>query len=98
MKPNTINLIVLSLIIAAGAYWYFFSGSGNQAPLTQTASSGATQSEFPVPVGELQSISFDTSIFSDPRYTSLVDITTAVQSEPAGRADPFAVIPGVTGM
>jgi len=98
MKSNTINIIILSLIIAAGAYWYFFAGTGNQAPLTQSSSGSAAQSEFPVPVSELQSISFDTSIFSDPKFTSLVDITTAVQPEPIGRPDPFAVIPGVTGM
>jgi hypothetical protein len=98
MKSNTINLIILSLIIAAGAYWYFFAGTGNQAPLTQSSSGGTAQSEFPIPVSDLQSLSFDTSIFSDPRFTSLVDITIAVQPEPVGRSDPFAVIPGVTGM
>jgi hypothetical protein len=98
MKSNIINLIILSLIIAAGAYWYFFAGTGNQATLTQSSLGGTAQNEFPIPVSELQSLSFDTSIFSDPKFTALVDITTAVQPEPVGRADPFAVIPGVTGM
>lgn len=98
-KTNTSNtLIVLGAIVAAGAaYWFFFSGSGNQPTLTNVATSTASQVQFDALAGELGQISFDTSIFSDPRFKALIDFSAPTTSEPKGRADPFAPIPGVSG-
>lgn len=98
MKPNVITTIVITLIVAAGGYWYFFMGSGNQPPLTESSSQNAAQTQFQTLVSELQPISFNTAIFSNPKFTSLIDLTTPVSPEPSGRLDPFASIPGVTGM
>lgn len=98
MKPNTVSLIILTLVIAGGVYWYFFTGSGNQPPLTvSSGSDNPIQTQFQKLGGELQQITFDVAIFSDPRFTSLVDITVPLISEPSGRLDPFAPIQGVTG-
>jgi len=41
-------------------------------------------------VGELGPISFNTGIFTDPHFTALVDIATAVAPETFGRQDPLA--------
>lgn len=98
MKSNTVILIVITLLIAGGIYWYVSTGTGNQAPLTASTSNNAAQTQFQTLVGELQPISFNTTLFSDPKFTSLVDITTPVAPEPSARIDPFAPIPGVTGM
>ncbi len=98
MKSNTIVIIVITLLIAAGAYWYFFMGTGNQPPLsTNNVPVNQAQTQFETLVSELQPISFNTGIFSDPRFNALVDITTVVSPEPSGRPDPLAPIPGVTG-
>ncbi len=98
MKSNTTTIIILTLVIAAGAYWYFFTGSGNQPPLTSSAPTDNTaQTQFQSLVTELTPISFNTAIFSDPRFTSLIDLATPVSPEPSGRLDPFAPVPGVTG-
>ena len=48
------------------------------------------QMQFETLVGELQSVSFNTSIFSDARFNALVDITTPVALESFGRLDPLA--------
>lgn len=96
LDTRTITLIIAALVVAAGAYWYFFTGTGNQPPLTQTGPQSAAQTQFETLVGELSPISFDTSIFSDPRFQSLVDLATPVAPEPMGRLDPFAVVPGVS--
>ncbi len=99
MKSNTVIVIVLTLVLAAGAYWYFFVGSGNQPPLTTSApTENAAQTQFQTLVSELQPISFNTAILSDPKFTSLVNLATPVSPEPTGRLDPFAPVPGVTGM
>ena len=92
MKSNTTLIIIATLLLAAGAYWYFFTGTGNQPPLSGTTSANQAQTQFQTLVSELQPISFDTSIFSNPRFNALVDLTTPIYSEATGRLDPFALI------
>ncbi|HCR52643.1 TPA: hypothetical protein DIV48_03320 [Candidatus Kaiserbacteria bacterium] len=97
MKSNTITLIVLTLLAAAAAYWFFFSGSGNEPPLTVAISTESeAQARFQALASELQPLTFDTGIFSEARFLALVDITTPVTPETAGRLDPFAPVPGVS--
>ena len=44
---------------------------------------------------QIETISFDESFFSDPRFMSLVDIRTPIVPEDVGRRDPFANISGI---
>ena len=99
MKSNTtLLLIIATLIVMAGAYWYFFTGTGNKPPLsTRSAPTNQAQRQFETLVSELQLISFNTSIFSDVRFNALVDITTPVSPEPIGRLDPLSPISAVSG-
>lgn len=90
---NTILLIIATLIVAAGAYWYFFTGTGNQPPLSTNVQENSAQTQFKTLVSELQPISFDTNIFSDQNFMALTDLTTPVAPETSGRIDPFAPIP-----
>lgn len=91
MKSNTTTLIVIAaLIVSALAYWYFFTGTGDQPPLSATTVTNEAQTQFETLVGELQPISFDTSIFSDTRFNALVDIATPISPESFGRLDPMA--------
>lgn len=96
MKSNTILIIIASLVVAAGAYWFFFTGTGNEPPLTASMPAPEAQIRFEAMVSQMP-ISFNTSIFSDVRFNALVDITVPVSPEPAGRLDPLAPIPGVSG-
>ncbi|MBU6214586.1 hypothetical protein KGM48_01960 [Patescibacteria group bacterium] len=95
MKKNTLILVAVSFLVALAAYWYFFMNAGNQAPLTAVPEPSSTQMQFDSLSSQLP-VSFDTSIFSDPRFIALVDITQPIQQEPAGRADPLAPISGTT--
>ncbi|MFA5942202.1 MAG: hypothetical protein WC798_00810 [Candidatus Paceibacterota bacterium] len=97
MKSNTSTLssIIALFVIAAGVYWYFFSGTDEQLPLTIGEPESQVQTKFQALASELQPISFDTSIFSDPRFNALVDFTTPVSPEATGRLDPFAPVVGV---
>lgn len=90
-NSNTVLLIIATLIVAAGAYWYFSTGTGNEPSLSaDSAPENAAQIQFRALVSTLQPISFDTAIFSDPRFDALVDLTTPITPEPLGRPDPFA--------
>jgi len=96
-KNSPIPFIVAVLIAIAGIYWYVSTGTGNQTPLSVGGSENKAQTKFQMLVGELAPISFNTSIFSDPRLNALVDLTTAIAPESIGRLDPFAVVSGVSG-
>lgn len=96
-NSNTIFLIIASLVVAGGAYWYFFTGSpASDAPLSEGSAQSAAQIQFETLIGELGPITFDLTILSDPRFNALVDLTTPIEPEPIGRKDPFAPIPGVS--
>jgi hypothetical protein len=91
-KPSmqTTLIIIAALVVAGGAYWYFFAGSGDEPALTATQGNTEAQAQFQSLVGELAPISFDTSIFTDARFSSLIDLATPVTPETSGRIDPFA--------
>ena len=82
--------------MGAAIYWYISSGGTQQSPITADQSENQIQTEFQALVGELSPISFDTKIFSDPRFTVLVNLTTPISPEPFGRMDPFAPIAGLS--
>jgi len=94
---NTILLILATLVIAAGAYWFFFTETGNEPPLTVTTTQNEAQAQFKILVSQLQPISFMTGIFTDPRFAALTDLTTSVAPESIGRLDPFASLAGGAG-
>lgn len=97
MKSNTTILIITTLIVAGGAYWYFFTGTGNEAPLTVLPTDNQAETRFQTLVSELQPVSFNTDIFSEPSFMALVDLTTPIAPETVGRLDPFALVPGING-
>lgn len=96
MKINTTTLLIalLALGLLAGGYYYFSSGSGGTTPLSASAPGSVAEEQFIALVSQLGSVSFDTSIFSDPRFIALVDLATPLAPEASGRTDPFAPIGG----
>lgn len=93
MNQNSTALLILTLLVAAGGYWYFFSGDDAAvATLTEQTSSTPGEQRFQSLVSELEPISFDTSLFADPRFMGLVDLSTTITPEASGRLDPFAPI------
>lgn len=97
MKSNTIILVVAVIIVATGVFWYYSTKTGNEPPLSVLSAENQAQTRFQALFGELQPISFNTDIFSDARFMALTDLTTPLTPETAGRLDPFAVVPGVSG-
>lgn len=98
LTSPTVLTVVATLVVALGAYWYFFTGTSNESPVSATgAPQNPAQAQFGTLVSTLQPISFDTSIFSDARFNALVDLSTPIAPESAGRPDPFAVLSGVSG-
>ena len=94
MKSNTITIVISTIAILGGIYWYFFTGTTDQQPLTTSVSDNRVQTKFQGLVSQLKPISFNSQIFSDPAFMSFIDLSTPITSEPSGRPDPFAPLPG----
>lgn len=90
LNSNTVLAILAVLLVAAAAYWYFFTGTGNEPPLTSATPTTVARAQFEAMISELRLVSFPTGVFSDPRFSGLVDLTTPVTPEAGGRPDPFA--------
>jgi len=89
------NLIIaLCITILAGVGYYFYSrGSQNDAPITQTTTSEATQQVEKI-LADTQKIAsykldIDSAIFNDRRFISLQDRRTNLADVPTGRSNPF---------
>lgn len=98
MKPsaNTVFIILTALIVAAGAYWYFFAGASTEpSVMTTSVVLNPAQAQFQTLVAELQPITFSPGIFEDARFMALRDLTTPISPENMGRPDPFAPVAGL---
>ena len=95
LDSSTTLLILAAIVVAGGAYWFFFTG-GEEPPLS-AGTENQVQTQFKLLVSQLQPISFDTDIFSDPNFLSLVDLATPIAPETSGRIDPFAALSGASG-
>jgi len=94
MSRNSIIFTICLVIVAGGlGYYFFFFNTGTNATLSPVPG-GASNAElsFITLVGKIEPIVFDTSLLSDPRFTSRDDIRTAIIPETSGRKDPFAPI------
>ncbi len=85
---QTLILGVALVVMLGAAYIYFFRTEPEPSLVT---SSGPTPAEqrFLDLAAELSTISFNTGLFADPRFMSLVDLTTPILTETPGRPDPF---------
>lgn len=92
--PTKTLLLGLALVIVLGAAYLYFFSAAPQAPLISTTPAAPSEQQFLDVAAELQPISFNTAIFSDPRFAALVDLTVPVTPETQGRPDPFAPISG----
>lgn len=83
---------VIGVVVVIGFIgWYVSSSGAAPATLSSTpdASTGPGDAIVQTLVS-LQTITLSGTIFSDPAFMSLNDLTTAIIPEAAGRTDPFA--------
>lgn len=92
MNRNTLIALIIGIILLLGAGIALFSSSAGTVALQSSTTTSDAEATFVNLTAQLEPIGFDTSILSDPRFTSLVDIHTAIVPEPTGRRDPFAPI------
>lgn len=88
---STIILVVLAIVVVLAAlYMLFGKGDTSGAVSVQDAPASRAELTFLSLAAQLDPVSFDTSILSDPRFDALQDIRTAIVPENSGRVDPFS--------
>jgi flagellar basal body-associated protein FliL len=90
-KQTKIIIVALGIVVILGAVYVTFFNTSSDSSAAPASQAEVT---FLNLASQLNPIVFDTSILSDPRFTSLVDIHTSVVPEVTGRTDPFASIGG----
>lgn len=91
-KHKLLALVVI--VILVGAAWWEFIGSSPTSILATTGTSATDTQDAQLisTLLQLQAVSLNGAIFSDPAFLSLQDFTTQIISTPIGRPDPFAPV------
>ncbi|HWU24680.1 MAG TPA: hypothetical protein VN086_02915 [Candidatus Paceibacterota bacterium] len=94
MSRSTLVFVICLVIVAGGLgyYFFFFNSDTSGAVTTNAGTASDAELSFITLVSKLDPIVFDTSVLSDPRFTSRENIRTAIVPEASGRKDPFAPI------
>tara|TARA_B100000745_G_scaffold299149_1_gene249307 strand:+ start:1660 stop:1950 length:291 start_codon:yes stop_codon:yes gene_type:complete len=84
-------LIIVGILLIAGIGYYLFKQNQEEGlQNAQVDNQAAVRSaESLRRLNELQNITLDTTLFSDPRFTSFTSFTNEVAPEPYGKANPF---------
>ena len=91
MDRQTIILIVVLLVLGGGGYLWYQSRQTVSSEISEIDTAIVKLEARMAEIRQLKTITLDTSVLSDPFFTSLRDITGATTSvaEP-GRNNPFA--------
>ncbi|HEY4516780.1 MAG TPA: hypothetical protein VJG64_02440 [Candidatus Paceibacterota bacterium] len=84
---------VVIVILVAGVAWYMLSGTSSDDSVltseTETVAPAGAQDLLDSLLA-LRSVSLDGTIFTNPAFQILRDLTTPITPEPVGRPNPFA--------
>ena len=91
-QKTIIATVIVILGILVPAYFLISStpATSSDAVVTASVPTSDAEAQFVNLSAQLVPLTFDTTILTDPRFTSLVDLHTVVLPEATGRRDPFA--------
>lgn len=91
LKDNKLYIGIITLAVAGiWMYMMYFSGSAPSATLTTDRGASPLSQDVLLTLSNLNTITLDASIFSDPLFISLSDYGVAIPPQKAGRQNPFA--------
>ena len=86
-------ILIVTAVVVAGVAWYGLSGTSAKTPDLVTTTTGSKNAAGQVLVSTLlalRAVKLDGTIFSDPSFMSLKDLSIEIVPEPVGRENPFA--------
>lgn len=93
---NTIIVVGFLLLAAVGYYLYIQNENSLLVSTEIDPELEAKTATFLARQRELQTLSVETGLFRDPRFTTLRSFTTPVPPLPQGRANPFLPVSGTS--
>ena len=90
-RSKVVPIITLMAILLLGFYIYSRNSGGSKPAPTNQFTVGK---DYILMLDQVSDIRLDKSIFSDRVFVSLRDGTRVVVSQPSGRVNPFANVPG----
>ena len=98
MNSVTKNIVIILGVLTVGfAGYYFYAQQASSDPMADDFALQemlASTEVFIVRSQELDQMSFDLTVFEDPRFRTLRSFSNPVQEQPVGRTDPFASVGG----
>ena len=93
--PQTISpvKVIAAVVLLVGGFVGYDLFLANKASAVDNLP-GQAPSQAATIVDKIKTITLDGSIFTNPEFTSLQDLTVPVPPEPLGKDNPFAPIPG----
>jgi hypothetical protein len=96
VTKNIVTILGVLTIAFAGYYFYMQKAAVDISATDDFALQQmlASTEIFIVRSQELDQMSFDLSVFEDPRFRTLRTFATPVEEQPVGRTNPFAPVGG----
>ena len=98
VKKNLKNILLFGGLLVAlfVGYNYFFAGENTAGPLIaiQQPAPPSGNSDLLAILLALRSLRLDDTVFSDETFKRLQDFGIEIPTEPLGRPNPFAPLPG----
>lgn len=82
-------VIALGVTIALGYYLFVHKSASDVSDGSVGLRVEIETRDFLISLNELKSINLDSGIFSDPRFYSLENFNSPIETEPIGRDNPF---------
>lgn len=97
IKNNLISILIIAACAAALiVYENYFAPTPSDVLAPVAATSTEAGANLLSSIEQLKAVNFDSSLFSDPVFASLIDFGVVIPPEPVGRANPFAPLGGVS--
>ncbi len=94
-KKTSISIAAGVVVLGVVAYFVWIKPPAEENVSVSGGVTSAAQGTFLTLASQLEPVSFNKTILTDPRFLALVDIQTAILPEKSGRTDPFAPLSGV---
>jgi len=89
-----LTAVIILAVLGFGVYFLFFRGGGQEAEILfdefgYPIEAQAVGQDLISLLEELQSVSFDSSLFRSPAFVNLTDYAIDLGTQPQGRINPF---------
>lgn len=90
------KILLLGVVLIGAAAWAYVTYFGSSAAST-TVATEPLSNELLIALTNLNAITLDNSVFSDPVFASLTDMGVVIPPQNVGRRNPFAPVTSTAG-